>query len=161
MVMLVHLAPADAAASIKRTGIRKRRLSRTSPGVYAMPVLPNYYASHQWLRELKRGGARTFVGIYFRIADDEMVHVGHYGQKPSHCRAADAAATIMHAPDPLGFQIIVGRSIPASEIHAVRSVRQVIGWRYFPKSHGSVPCNCDACKGGLINRRRIRAPRLR
>jgi hypothetical protein len=157
MVMLVHLAPAGAAKAIERDGIRK---GRRRPGVYAMPVLPNFYASHQWMRELKRRGVRTFIGIYFRIDDDELVDVGRYHEPSRECRAAEAAAEIMHAGDPLGFQIVVRRAIDRSEIHDVRPVPRVIGWRYFPEAHGTVPCNCDFCKKGRINRRRIRAPRL-
>jgi|SRR5262245_56082609 len=156
MVMLVHLAPADAAKAIERNGIRMRRR-----GIYAMPVLPNYYASHQWVRELKRRGVRTFVGVYFRIDDDEPVRVGRYHEKHRECSVAEAAATILDAADPLGFQIVIDRSIEASELHAVRRVPHVIGWRYSPRAHGEVPCNCDFCNKGSINRRRVRAPRLK
>ncbi len=51
MAILVHLAPEKLGARFLKSGIRK--------GVYCMPLLPNYYASHQWLRELKRGGQRA------------------------------------------------------------------------------------------------------
>ena len=42
-----------------------------------MPVTPDFYASHQWLRELKRKNAGDVLGVYFRIGDEETVYLGH------------------------------------------------------------------------------------
>jgi hypothetical protein len=82
MAMLVHLAPESRVAQIRRNGIaRLRKAAGTSPrGVFAVPVTRNFYASHQWLRELKRHKQAPIAGIYFRIPDDQPVWVGHYGQ---------------------------------------------------------------------------------
>jgi hypothetical protein len=55
MPLLVHLTPEKYVARIVRNGIR------TGRGVYCLPVLPSYYVSHQWLRELKRRGQRTIL----------------------------------------------------------------------------------------------------
>jgi len=41
MPMLVHLTPEKHLSRIVRNGIRSDR------GVYCMPVLPDYYVSHQ------------------------------------------------------------------------------------------------------------------
>ena len=78
MPVFVHLAPERDLRSIRRGGIVPPR-SRFGPrGVYALPVARNFYVSHQWLRELRRGGRGTIVGVYFRLRDDEPVEVGHY-----------------------------------------------------------------------------------
>jgi hypothetical protein len=45
MPLLVHIASESAIA---RGGIKPLR---DRPGIYAMPVMPNFIASHQWLRE--------------------------------------------------------------------------------------------------------------
>ena len=80
MAMFVHLALESRAALIRRNGInRLRNAIRDFPGgVFAVPVVRNFYISHQWLRELKRQHGASIVGIYFRIDDDEQVWVGHY-----------------------------------------------------------------------------------
>ena len=84
--------------------------------------------SHQWLRELKRrGGDRTLSAVHFRIPDGETVRMGHYSKQHVALTAAQAAHAIMHAEDPLGMQIIVPRATHPKEIHAIRSVPQVVG----------------------------------
>ncbi|MCZ4558083.1 hypothetical protein ABIC28_004254 [Rhodococcus sp. PvR044] len=112
-----------------------------------MPVLPSYVLSHQWLRELRRGGQRLIVAVHFRIPDDEPVLVGHYSDASIEMTAAEAVSMILHAEDARGYQIVVPRSIAPAELHRVRHVRQVTGWRYHPDAHGRPPCACPACLG--------------
>jgi hypothetical protein len=154
MPMLVHIAPEKEIGSIRRAGIR---IAKFRSGVYAMPVLKNFVVSHQWLRELKRGGGRTLSAVHFRIPDGETVLMGHYSKEQVEVTAAQAAHAIMHAEDPLGMQIIVPRAIHPKEIHAVRSVPQVVGWRYFPGAHARKPCGCPYCQSrGAIKSRKLR-----
>jgi len=158
MTMFVHLAPEKLAATIRRDGIKPHRY-RTwpAPGVYAMPVVRNFVISHQWLRELKGRGQRTIVGVYFRIPDDEVVLVGHYREHHDSFTADRAAALIMEADDPEGLEVVVSRKILADEIHRIRRLPQVLGWRYMPKAHGKRPCGCPVCLGrGTIKSRRLR-----
>ncbi|MGK8485735.1 HEAT repeat domain-containing protein [Nocardia asiatica] len=144
MALLVHLTPEKNARRIRRAGITARGLGH---GVFCMPVLPSYVLSHQWLRELRRGGQRLIVAVYFRIPDDEPVLVGHYSAAGANMSAADAVSLILHAEDARGYQIVVPRSITAAELQRVRYVRQVTGWRYHPDAHGRRPCACPACLG--------------
>lgn len=60
MPILVHLADERVVTSIRKNGIK---IGKDQQGIFCMPVLQNFYVSHQWLRELKRGGARTFIGV--------------------------------------------------------------------------------------------------
>jgi hypothetical protein len=153
--MLVHIAPESETGSIRRVGIR---IGKYGTGIYAMPVLKSFMVSHQWLRELKRGGgSRTLSAVHFRIPDDESVLMGHYNKEHVQLTAAQAAHAIMHAEDPLGMQIIVPRAIARKEVHAIRSVPQVVGWRYFPGAHARKPCGCPSCQWrGAIKSRRLR-----
>ncbi len=85
MALLVHLAPEKEASSIRRSGIKPRRLKVPLTDGYdrilfARPVTDAFHVSHQWLRKLKRSGQRTIVGVYFRIPDEQSVMVGHYDQ---------------------------------------------------------------------------------
>ena len=154
MPLLVHIAADRDIAAIARGGIKPLR---DRPGIYAMPVMPNFVASHQWLRELKRRGDRTMSGVYFRVPDDEPVLFGHYSQTPVPVSAAQAAGAILNAPDPLGMQIVVPRKVLAKEIVRVRPLPQTLGWRYYPKAHGVKPCGCPACVGrGDIKARKLR-----
>jgi hypothetical protein len=79
MAMFVHLAPESRIALIRRNGIARLRgaVGASPKGVFAVPVTRNFYASHQWLRELKRRNQGPVVGIYFRIPDDQSVWLGH------------------------------------------------------------------------------------
>jgi hypothetical protein len=85
MPVFVHIADLENSRIIQRSGVQ---ISRNRPGVYAMPVTSNFFVTHQWLRELKRG-VRRMVGVYFRIGDGQPVLFGHYGR--NHLRVAGLA----------------------------------------------------------------------
>jgi hypothetical protein len=159
MAMFVHLALASRVAQIRRNGIRRMRpASKTFPGgVFAVPVTRNFYASHQWLRELKRRNKGPIAGIYFRIPDDQQVWVGHYNQNHEWMPAAEAVAEFMAAEDPKGWEVVIPRRIEANEIHRTRQLPQVIGWRFAPSAKGKPPfCACKFCTRGEYGARRLR-----
>jgi hypothetical protein len=81
----------------------------------------------------------------FRIPDHEPVLFGDYARDHVEISAAAAAGIMMKADDPPGMQILVQRRIKANEIVTIRSLPQVIGWRYFPKAHHQKPCPCFVC----------------
>ncbi|MCC2548221.1 hypothetical protein LJY25_17355 [Hymenobacter sp. BT175] len=158
MPLLVHLADANDAARILRGGIK---IGKGSPGVYFMPLTPDFYASHQWLRELRRGGARSFVGIQFRLPDDEEVWFGKYGTR--HCKGALGAAIgeFMQLGDKLGYEFLIERRIEPGEIRKVVALPQVVGWRYSPDSHQrETLCACPMCISRGEIRSRIKRDRL-
>jgi hypothetical protein len=156
--MFVHLAPKSRVALIRRNGIRRLSRARadTPGGVFAVPVTPSFYVSHQWLRELRRRNAGPLAGIYFRVPDEEQVWVGHFGQ--AHCRvtAAEAVASFLTTGSREGWEVIIPRRIEASAIHRTRRLPQVVGWRYRPGSHGKSPCGCDFCQVVQYGARRLR-----
>lgn len=114
-------------------------------GVFAMPVTRNFYISHQWLRELKRNGQRTIYGIYFRIPDTEAVWVGHYNRNHREMSAAQAAAVMLSSESREGYEVIVCRKVKSTEIHRIRRVPQIVGWRYMPGAHELSTCMCVVC----------------
>jgi hypothetical protein len=142
MPLLVHLTGEKNAAAIRRSGIKP---SKKFDAIFAMPVLKNFVVTHQWLRELRRSGQRSYCGVYFRVPDDEIVWFGHYNRPHVEICAAAAVGVIMKADDPLGMQIIIERRIDAKEIVKIRPLPQGIGWRYFPKAHETPLCCCPAC----------------
>jgi hypothetical protein len=155
--MFVHLAPVSRIANIRRNGIsRLRKLVDGERGIFAMPVTRNFYVSHQWLRELKRKGQGAIAGVYFRIDDEEVVSIGHYNQAHQRMTATEAAAVVMSSESPEGFEIIIGRKILATEIHRVRELPQIVGWRYYPQSHGRKPCGCEFCQRGEYGAKKLR-----
>jgi hypothetical protein len=159
MAMLVHLATESMIPRIKRNGIRRLRRARGSfpGGIFAVPVTRSFYASHQWLRELKRRNRGPIAGVYFRIPDGEQVYVGHYNEHHQWMTAAEAVSLFSRADDPFGWEIIIPRRIDAIDIHRVRKLPQVVGWRYSTKAKGKPPfCNCQFCNRGEYgwNRRR-------
>jgi hypothetical protein len=121
MPIFVHLTSDRAGRRIRRAGIKDIR------GVYCLPVLPNYYVSHQWLRELKRRGHRVIVGVYFFLPDEEAVWLGHCGGPRQHMTAGQAAGPILHTPDGLGREVIVAGTIQPTDIRSIRVLRHVIG----------------------------------
>jgi hypothetical protein len=158
MAMFIHLAPEKRTKAILRSSLRLPRAREGQVrGVYVMAATKNHSVSHQRLRELKRSGQRTFVAIHVRVPDDPLVQVGHYGQAHATTSAAEAVAVVLCAGNAEGHEIVVPRAIRPAEIHAVRAVRQVVGWRYSPGSHGKRPCGCPACQPrGEIRSRKLR-----
>jgi hypothetical protein len=157
MARFVHIADTRNVRSIRRAGIKAFPVNAAIPaGVYAMPVIPNFYVSHQWVRELKRGGARQMCGVYLHLPDTQAVWVGHYNQPHQWMTAAQASALLMRHPDPQGYEVIIPSAIPAAAIIKIRDLPH-IGWRYFPNAHAHKPCGCPGCQArGEIKSRRIR-----
>jgi hypothetical protein len=158
MPVFVHLAPESRATLIRRNGINRLRKASNghASGVFAMPVTRNFYVSHQWLRELKRGGRRTIVGVYFRLPNQEEVWVGHYGQAHRAMTAAEAVGELMQSENREGWEIVIPRRVAASEIHRIRSLPQVVGWRYYPGAKGKRPCTYAYCTRGDYGAQRLR-----
>lgn len=161
MALFVHLAPEKDSDSIRRAGIKPRRLKQPFREgydriVFAMPVTDNFYVAHQWLRELKRNGQRTIVGAYFRIADDQTVLVGHYSQNHTELTAAEAVGVVFRTEETEGFEVIIPRKIEPKEIHKIETLPQITGWRYYPDAKGRKPCGCPFCTKGDIKSKRIR-----
>ena len=129
-----------------------RASSQRPRGVFAMPVMRSFYASHHWLRELKSSGARTIAAVYFRLPDAEPVWVGHYSSPLQLLSASRAIAIVLEAPSAEGFQVLVPRRIEAHEITRSRALSQVLGWRYYPGAHGRPPCPCPDPGSGTHNR---------
>ena len=159
MAMFVHLTPESRVAGIRRNGIRRdRRAVGTSPGgVFAVPVTRNFSVSHQWLRELKRWHRGPFVGVDFRVPDAERVWVGHYRQSHRWMSAAEAVGEFEAATDAQGWEVVIPRRIEANELHRVRRLPQVVGWRFFPQAKGKPPfCTCKFCVRGDYGASRMR-----
>ena len=160
MRIFVHLALESRVALIRRNGIgRLRKAWGDRPaGIFAVPVTRSFYVSHQWLRELKRRGRGAISGVYFRVPDEEPVWVGHFGQAHRRMTAAEAVAEFMRAESREGWEVIIPRRIAAKEIHRVRALPQVIGWRYYPGAKGKPPyCTCKYCTRGKYGAARLRA----
>jgi len=150
MVMLVHLAPAKLEAKIRRGGIRPSDGlfgGYKSDAVYAFPVLPSYTITHQWTREVMKWRRQPLIGVYFRVADAEVVEFAHYndGQGLMKIPAAVVAGAVRRAADARGFEIILRRPIERKEITRIAPVRGVVGWRHMPDAHLRKPCGCPAC----------------
>lgn len=162
MALFVHLAPENESDSIRRSGIKPRRIRNGALEgyeriVFAMPLTNDYYVSHQWLRELKRNGQRSIVGIYFRVPDEQIVMVGHYHQAHAEMSASEAVGMVFNAENAEGYEVVIPRKIDAKEIHEIKRLPQVLGWRYDPKSHGRELCGCAVClRRGEIKSKRIR-----
>lgn len=157
MALFVHIAAKKDSRAIHRAGIKAAPVSSTIPsGVYAMPVVSNFFMTHQWVRELKRSGQRRMCGIYFRLPDQEAVWFGRYQRPHTLMTAAEALAGVMQLDNAQGYEIIIPRSIEARAIAKIRDLPHV-GWRYFPSAHQHRPCGCPVClRRGEIKSRRIR-----
>ena len=151
-----HLARAVDEKAILRSGIKASEGQGDLAVVYAMPILPSFFASHQWLRELRRHRSSPLVAIDFVIPDREPVLVGHYTAAHTEMSAAEAAGVILRADDPRGYEVAVPRTVQPGEVRRTRSVPQVVGWRYFPDAHGKPPCSCEVCLRGTFGAARLR-----
>jgi hypothetical protein len=122
VTLFVHLTKATRAEKIRRNGINRLRcVDGESPrGIFAVPVTRNFYISHQWLRELKRGSSGPIVGVYFRVPDDARVFVGHYGQSHRWMSADEAAAEFMTSEVREGWEVLIPTRIEPGQIHRIR-----------------------------------------
>jgi hypothetical protein len=158
MATLVHLTSATRLRRILRAGIKPEATRFGSPGVFAMPVTPNYVVSHQWTRELRKWGRGRIVAVYFRVPDDEPVKVGHYSHPHEDMTAAQAVAALMRPEhDALGYQVVIPHGIPPQAITRTRLISSRLGWRHYPGAHSRRPCGCPACVArGEYNSQRLR-----
>jgi len=130
-----------------------------------MPVTQDFFGSHQWIRELKRRGIKTFVGVYFKLRSEETVWYGNYNEKHLKGQLGTGIRKFLDKKDRLGYEFFIERKIEASEIHKIRNLPQNVGWRYFPHSHKRpLNCACPLCISiGEINSRKkinkIEAPK--
>ncbi len=148
MADLVHITPERTARRIVRAGVAARSRNSAWPerkGVYAMPLLPSFTATHQWVRELRRWRPGVLTAVQVRIPDDELVAVGHYGRQPDVMPAAQAVSVVRGLADPRGYEVFIPRRLHPAEVRRVRPVPQGIGWRYQPDAHGRRPCPCPYC----------------
>ena len=153
MATFIHIADKNDQASIKRSGIKTAKGSRV---VCAVPVIPNFSTTHQWARELKRGGARSLICVQFKIPDDEIVWIGKYNEKHLEMTASEAAGVFLAHTGPMGFEVIIKRKITPEEITRIYNAPRVTGWRYSPEAKGRKPfCHCKFCNRGEIRARRI------
>jgi len=153
MPTLVHLADERETSNIKRNGIK---IGKFRQGIFCMPVMQSFYLSHQWLRELKRRGVKTFVGVYFKVDSKTKVFAGKYNSEHRHIELGQAIKEIQTIDDPLGYEIIIDRKIDAKKIEKIKNLPQTIGWRYKPRANGQKPCSCDYCIKSTIKANRIR-----
>ena len=152
MATFVHIADAKNRDRIARNGIRLGRR-----GVFSLPVTKNFFATHQWSRELRRyWQAKALVCIQFRVPDDEIVSVGTFRGPKILITAAEAVATAADHKAPLGLEVIFSRRIRADEILRIYPAPRVAGWRFSPSAKGIKPCGCRYCQKGEIRGRRLR-----
>lgn len=163
MSIYVHLCDEKYKKIIQSNGIKTSKIhyEKINKGVFCMPVTNDFYLSHQWLREIKQQHAsNNIIAIYFKIPDDELVFCGKYNEEGKYKASSDAFNTFVGLKDKLGFQVIIPRKILKAEIQKIKNLPQIIGWRYYPKSHGKKICLCPACLGkGTYNSKNIKLNR--
>lgn len=155
MPTLVHIADEKDSDKIIKNGLKIGKWRR---GIFFMPVTQDFFVSHQWLRELKRRGIRTFVGVYFKLNSKELVWFGKYHQGHKQTALGKALAEFIKADDKLGYEFLIERKINPKEIDKVKHLPQTVGWKYTPDSHRrGLTCACPICiTPGEINSRRKR-----
>ncbi len=154
MPRFVHITDEKNARRIERGGIK---IGKVSGGLFCMPVTYDFFVSHQWMRELKRSGAKTLVGVYFKLKSDEKVWFGKYTGNHQLKEAGEALKEFKNVADKLGCEFFIERKIEASEILKIKSLPQNVGWRYSPNSHETkLSCGCPICipRGGIRSRKK-------
>lgn len=150
MATFVHLTPEKKIQSILRAGIKPQEvysLEEETKGVFCMPLTQDYFATHQWLRELKRQGQKTFKAVHFKLPDNEEVWFGKYGYRSDKIKvkASEAVKLLNESEDKQGLEIIITRKILPKEIVKVVDVNKNVGWRYYPGAHNTKLCKCRGC----------------
>src|SRR5882762_6662817 len=151
MASFVHIADARHQSLIAKNGIRSGRR-----GVFCLPVTRKFAVTHQWSRELKRRGVRSFVCVQFRVPNDELVSVGMYNSEKLSMTAAEAVLTVEEHTAPMGLEVILPRRVLPKEIVRMYPAPRLVGWRYYPAAKGRPPfCCCWYCNRGEIRAQRL------
>lgn len=129
MAVFVHLFPEDALKRIKTQGINTSHIHYPDAdiGVFCMPVVQDFFATHQWARELMRWNKKSVLAVYFRIPDKEEVWYGHYNQGHRKLSACMAVELFSNEKEQLGYQVIVTRKIDRSEIVRIKKIPPLDG----------------------------------
>jgi hypothetical protein len=153
MTHFVHLSDAKLIPAIRKNGIKAGEVRNGSlKGFYCTPVTKSVYKTHQWLRELKRRGIKTIDAVQFYLPPSENVFVGLYNEDYISVSASEAANIFETHETGLGLEVVVPRTVTATEIHSIYSPSQVTGWRFHPDAKGQKPfCGCKFCNRGEIN----------
>jgi len=167
MAVFVHFTEENNKESIIKNGIKLVTIhyENINKGVFCMPVIPDFYATHQWVRELKQyKSGNEIIAVYFKIPDEELVFCGKYNEAIIETKASDSHNKFINLDDKMGFQTIIKRKILPNEIKKIKNIPQIIGWRHFPKSHERKRCLCPAClsKGSYnsINAKKLKLKEL-
>jgi len=167
MAVFVHFTEENNKESIIKNGIKLVTIlyENINKGVFCMPVIPDFYATHQWVRELKQyKSGNEIIAVYFKIPDEELVFCGKYNETIIETKASDSHNKFINLNDKMGFQTIIKRKILPNEIKKIKNIPQIIGWRHFPKSHEHKRCLCPAClsKGSYnsINAKKLKLKEL-
>ena len=167
MAIFVHFTEEKNKSSIIKNGIKLQKIhyENINKGIFCMPVIPDFYATHQWVRELKQyKSGNEIVAVYFKIPDEELIFCGKYNEEIIKLKASNTHNKFMNLEDKMGFQAIINRKIFPNEVTKIKGIPQIIGWRHFPKSHERKRCLCPAClsKGAYnsINLKKLKLEEL-
>lgn len=149
---------------IERGGIRGRECVETvngielriAEGVFAMPVVPDFAVTYQWLRELRRWRRERLVGVYFTLPSDQMVLVGRFGREKRRGPIGEVLPELL--TQPAGAEILIPRAVLRTEVTKIRAVRQDVGWVENPDTPHKFDCVCIVClpSGSARLQRRLR-----
>ena len=166
MAAFVHVTEENNKNSIIKNGIKLRTIhyEQINKGVFCMPVISDFYATPQWVREIKQyNSGNKIIAVYFKIPDDEIIFCGKYNEDVQKIKAAETHKIFIGAKDKMGFQAIVTRKILKNEITKIKDIPQIIGWRHFQKSHEQGKrCLCPACLAkGAFNSKKTKILELK
>jgi len=148
MAIFVHFTDENNKNSIIKNGIKIETIhyDNINAGVFCMPVIPGFYATHQWVREIKQyKSGNNIIAVYFKIPDNEIVFCGKYNGQLIKVNATEAHKKFLELDDKMGFQVVIDRKILKNEITKIKAIPQIVGWRHFPQSHDRKRCLCPAC----------------
>jgi hypothetical protein len=161
MANFVHIAPAKLEARIRRSGVKPGAPlfgGRGGAVVFAFPVIESHMLTHQWTREVLKWRRQPLIGVYFRVANEEPVLLGHYQGATIEMPAWEAAGVVRRMRDPRGVEVMLRGSVSPRAITRIAPLRGVIGWRHMPDAHARRPCGCPACSPrGEPGARKLRA----
>jgi hypothetical protein len=148
VAVFVHFTDENNKNSIIKNGIKTGKIhyENIKKGIFCMPVIPDFYATHQWVREIKQyNSGNNIIAIYFRIPDDEILFCGKYTEEMICVKATETHKIYTSKEDKMGFQAILTRKVSKNEITKIKNISQITGWRHYPKSHEKKRCLCPAC----------------
>jgi hypothetical protein len=151
MATFVHITLQSNEQAIRRGGLHLNRQGY----MWCVPVMPNFFETHQWGREIAKWKPGRMIAVTFRVPDDTPALAGHFSERVwDHVETTAAGAHAIAREAALGVEVVFQQPLPRKCILRIKALASYVGWRHSPDAKDKRPCFCSICVRGVPNSQR-------